>query len=307
MPFQSSLDLLPNTSIARFARVRFPVHRPVTGTRSGDHRSPHTGSSTEFAQHREYSPGDEPKSIDWRAFGKTDRYYVKQYSDDTNLRAFILLDCSASMGYSDQESRDHHRSAFSKLDYARRLAAMIAWILVRQGDAVSLIVFDDQIRLNLPMLSTTAHLHQILRTLSEVQAQRSSNCTAVMHEVAGQISNRGLVIVISDFLDELTQFSGALHHLRHHNHEIIVFQTLASDELSFPFRHTARFRDLEELIEEQHIDPAAIRQEYLRQINSHLSELQMACNLAEADFARFTTDLPLDDALADYFALRMMG
>ncbi len=307
MSFQSSVDLLPNSITSRFSRARFPVHRPVIGTKSGDHRSPHTGLSTDFAQHREYSPGDEPKSIDWRAFGKTDRYYVKQYSDDTNLRASILLDCSASMAYCDQVSGGHHRSMPSKLDYARRLAAMIAWILMRQGDAVSLFVFDDQIRQRLPMLSTADHLHRILRTLSEVQAQRSSNYTAVMHEVAGQLSNRGLVIVISDFLDELTQFSGALHHLRHHHHEIIVFQTLASDELRFPFRHTARFRDLEELIEEQDIDPATIRQEYLRQINGHLSELQAACNLAEADFARFTTDRPLDDALADYFARRMMG
>lgn len=293
------MRLLPADVLARLAQGKLRARDLVEGFKSGDHRSPYLGASTEFAEHREYSPGDDPRALDWRVFGKMDRYCVKQYVEETNLRATILLDGSASMGFTGAAAD------LSKLEYAKRLAATLAYLFVRQGDAVGLVAYDAKVRTFLPAGCKPSSLRRVLQTLHDARPEQASATPRVVHEIAERIPRRGIVVLIGDFLEDVAELIPALYHLAHRKHEIVLFQVLAEEELTFPFGGAARFSDLEGLAETMDVAPAAVREEYVRQMTAHLAELEAACRQLRADYVRFTTKEPFADAILRYLADRM--
>lgn len=299
------MDLLPPKVLGRFSKLRLLARGFVEGFKSGDHRSPYIGSSTEFAEHREYSPGDDPRVLDWRVYGKMDRYYIKQYVEETNLRATILLDASASMGFLGDSASEVAGKRLSKFDCARHLAAAIAYLLTQQGDAVGLVNFDAKVRESLPAASTASHLQSLLQSMHQTQPGGESKLAVVMHEIARQIPRRGLVVVISDFLDDVPDMIKALHHLKHRKHELVLFHVLADEELHFPYTSATEFRDLEQIAEQIDLDPDAIRREYLSQFNRYLQEFESGCGQLQADYVRICTKESYEDCLADYLASRM--
>ena len=299
------MDLLPPTVLGRFSKLRLLARGFVEGFKSGDHRSPYIGSSTEFAEHREYSPGDDPRGLDWRVYGKMDRYYIKQYVEETNLRATILLDASASMSFVGDSAAEVAGKRLSKFDCARHLAAAIAYLLTQQGDAVGLVNFDAEVRERLPAASTASHLQRLLQSMHKLRPGGESKLAGVMHEMAQQIPRRGLVVVVSDFLDDVPAVIKALHHLKHRTHELVLFHVLADEEIRFPYSSATEFRNLEQIAEQIDLDPETIRREYLSQFNRYLEELELGCGQLEADYVRICTNELYEDCLADYLASRM--
>jgi uncharacterized protein (DUF58 family) len=322
------MRLLPPELQARFARREFAIHGLVKGARAGSHRSPSFGASTEFAEHREYSPGDDPRSLDWRVYGKQDRYCVKQYVEETNVRATILLDSSASMNYAGQPRNVGVTSLASgifssavgsaavnqftnvppsKLRYAQQLAALIAYMFIRQGNSAGLIQFDSGIRTYLPARGTVSHLQNLLQTLHQSHPQANSDTPRVLHEAAERIPQRGIVIVISDLLTDVRSLMKSLFHLRHRLHDVVLFHVLSSDELTFPFSDLTRFRDLETQVDELDVDTSAIRRAYLQQFNQYLTELEQGCKRIPCDYVRFSTANPFESGLSQYLARRAGG
>lgn len=299
------MSLLPSTTLSRFSHVRMSARGLVEGFKNGDHRSLYLGSSTEFAEHREYSPGDDPRGLDWRVFGKMDRYYVKQFVAETNLRATILLDASASMSFTGQSAARVGGRRLSKFRCAQHLAAALAYVLTRQGDAVGLVGFDSQVHYRLPAASTGSHLRRLLQTIHDMHPGGESGLPGVLHEIARQIPRRGLVVVISDFFEDVPAVTEALHHLRHRNHELVLFHVLADEELNFPFPDATTFRDLEQASVQLDVDPQTIRREYLIQFNDYLQQLEAGCGQVAADYVRMDTTHGFEDSLADYLSRRM--
>lgn len=301
------MRLLPADIQVRFARREFAIRSVVKGPRAGSYRSPSCGASTEFAEHREYSPGDDPRGLDWRVYGKQDRYYVKRYVEETNVRATILLDSSASMAYAGSKGQSLIDRHPSKFDYARQLAALVTYLFIRQGDSAGLIHFDSTIRTFLPALGTVAHLRTLLQTLYQSQPQDASDTASVLHQTAERIPRRGIVIVISDFLTDVPQLLKSICHLRHRLHDVILFHVLSEDELTFPFSDVTRFRDPEEALDELDVDPPAIRRAYLQQFHAYLSDLENGCRRIPCDYVRFSTARPLETELSQYLATRAGG
>lgn len=235
---------------------------------------------------------------------------MKQYVEETNLRATIVLDSSASMKFVGQcNSRampmfGESSPAPSKFDYARQLAALLSYVFIRQGNSAGLIEFDSGIRTILPAQGTVSHLRNILQSLYESSPQAASDTAAVLHEVAERIPRRGIVIVISDFLTDVPQLLKSIHHLRHRLHDVVLFHVLSEEELTFPFTDVTRFRDLEELLCEMDVDPTAIRRAYLQQFHEYLSDLENGCQRIPCDYVRFCTAQPLEAELSHYLAKR---
>ncbi|MEM1069943.1 MAG: DUF58 domain-containing protein [Planctomycetota bacterium] len=299
------MTLLSPSVLSRFSQMPILARGFVDGYKNGDHRSLYLGSSTEFAEHREYSPGDDPRGLDWRVFGKMDRYYVKQYVEETNLRATVLLDASASMGFVGDSATDVTGRRLSKFSYAQHLAAAIAYLLTRQGDAVGLFTFDSQVRDCLPAAGKASHLRRLLQVMHRTRPGGESKLADVLNEIALQIPRRGLVVVISDFFDDVEDITASLHHLRHRKHELILCHVLADEEISFPYSTATKFRDLEQVVGHLDIDPEAIRREYLSQFSDYLQKLEAACGHVEADYVQLCTKNPYEKSLADYLASRL--
>ena len=234
----------------------------VEGFISGQHASPYKGFSVEFAEHRKYSPGDNPRHLDWRILGRTDRLYVKQYEAETNLRAHVLLDTSASMGYSSG-------TGVTKLEYASYLTAVLAYLMVRQQDAVGLTTFDTQIRIDMPSGSSPRHFDEMMRQLEGLRPGRKTDLGTTLHRLADRYKRRGLIILISDLYDEPEAIERALHHFRARRHEVIVFHVLDRAEIDFPFREIASFVDMETR-EQIQVDPAYVRDDYRRLIEEYI-------------------------------------
>jgi len=260
------------------------------------HKSPFKGFSVEFAEHRQYGPGDEIRHIDWRAFGKTDRYYVKEYEEETNLKAYLVVDTSGSMGYTGR--------TLSKFDYARQLAAGLAYLMIRQRDAVGLVTFDSAIRSMIPALSAPSHFSIICKALSDSSVGGETPLSGVLHSLAERIRRRGLVVIISDGFDKLDDVTNAIRHLRHRRHEVLFFHVLAPEEEEFPFRRPARFRNLERLDQRLLIDPAAMRKAYLERFNAFCAGLKERTRAMGADYHKASTAVPLDRTILDYLATR---
>ncbi len=285
-------------TLAQIARLELRARVVVDGVISGMHRSPHRGSSVEFAQHRDYSPGDEIRHIDWKVYARTDRYHVKQFEEETNLKATIVLDASSSMDYKGE------RSPLSKREVASIVAASLASLLLRQRDAVGLATFDSGVRRYIPPASTSAHLRLLLDTLEHADSQPKTGLDATFHDLAERLRRRGLLIILSDlFADPKTILRG-LSHFRHSKHEVILFHILDRDEIEFPFKDTTRFEGMEG--EESILaEPNALRKAYLESFQEFTTALEHGSRELGMDYHQFCTDQPIDQMLSNYLARRM--
>jgi len=272
-------------------RARLVVEGFITGL----HKSPYHGFSAEFAEHRQYMPGDEIKHIDWKVYGKTDRFYVKQFEEETNLKSYILLDASASMGYSS--------TGMSKLQYAAYLAGALSYLMMQQRDAVGLVTFDEKIRRYLPPRSVTTYLNQILTELDKTESSSKTDLAAALHQMADRIKRRGLIILFSDLLDDPQKVSSGLRHFRHKNHEVIVFQILDPLEFSFEFNQDAVFKDMESG-EEINTQPWHIRSEYQKQVSEFINTYKKFCREHKIDYVTLNTNENYDRALFEYLLKR---
>ena len=264
----------------------------VEGLRVGSHRSQLRGFSTEFAHHRQYAPGDALRTIDWRVFGRTDRYYTKLYEAETNFDCYVLLDASSSMNYSSGK--------VSKLDYARFLAASLAYIVLRQRDSVGLSIFDSEVRAYLPPRSTMGIILQIDQLLNNIQPVPRSSIAKQLHDIALMMNRRSFVVVISDLLSDADDILAGLDHLRFDGHNVVVLHTLDPYELEFPFKGAWCFEGLEA---EEPLTTQAdrIREDYLSSLHAWLETLRNGCAASQIDYTTVDTSLPLDEALSDFF------
>ncbi|MEQ9407957.1 MAG: DUF58 domain-containing protein [Fuerstiella sp.] len=292
-------DVLSSQDIGRFSNLQVLARQVVEGFCSGLHRSPHKGFSVEFKEHRAYVPGDDIRTIDWKLFGKTDRLYIREYEEETNLRCTILLDSSGSMAYSGSRS-----NGVTKHDYAVRTAACLAYLMLQQQDSVGLVTFDRQVRRYIPPRARPRHLHAIITELQRQKPQFETELGDVFHEMVVKISRRGLVIVISDLFGNVDRLMKSLAHFRHANHEIVLFQIWDPDELDFPFRQWTQFSSLESVSNRHLVDPAQIRRAYLKKLEEFQEQLFKGCSRHRIKLVPMTTDRPYADALAAYLALR---
>ena len=297
-PATGSQRYLDAKTIDRNKRLDIRARAIVEGFLTGKHQSPYSGLAVEFATHREYAPGDEIKHIDWKVWSKTDRLYIKEYEEETNLRCTLVLDGSRSMRYGEATS-----GGFSKFDYAATAAGSLGYLLQRQQDSVGLVLFDTEVRLNLPPASSATHLKRILHELDTTEPDRATDAHSVFTQLAPQIRQRGLVVLLSDFLVPLETLSTALQQFRLRRHDVIVMHVLHEDELSFPFDTQTMFRGLESDTE-LHTDPRALRRSYLEVFERYLVKLRGICARAGADHLLLSTADPLDAALAGYLTLR---
>ncbi len=300
---EPSLKYLQPDVVSKLANMELRAHMVVEGFITGMHKSPYHGFSVEFAEHRQYMPGDEIRSIDWKVFGKTDRYYIKEYEEETNLKSHIILDASASMSFASESGKGQAGRRISKLQYASYLVAALSYLMVQQRDAVGLTVYDADIRLSLPPHATKANLRRILVELENLSAGRSTGTAKALHKMAERISRRGLVIVVSDLLDDPAVVMTALRHFRHHHHDVLVMQVLDPLERSFAFGGDAVFKDLE-TSEEISTQPYHIRREYQREMNAFLEHYKRECRENHIDYILLDTSTPFDTALFQYLNRR---
>lgn len=263
----------------------------MSGYLSGRHRSPHTGSSVEFSQYRKYEPGDSLSRVDWRVFAKTDRFYIKEFEADSNLRCALLLDTSASMSFSSGE--------FSKFDIGCRIAAALSWLLLRQSDAVGLCCFSAEAATSLPIRSGPAQLERVLIRLSQTQADGRGDIPHCLHHYAERLRKRSLVILISDGFCDLNEFFEAMRHLRHGHHDICFFQLLDPEELEFPFSSGLRFVDLETRHDSTCYAPK-VKDAYLNRLTTFLDTLQRSCHEMGIDHRLCDTSHSLEKILRQF-------
>lgn len=283
-------------ALAAFGRLELLARLVVEGVMTGLHRSPFKGVSVEFAEHRQYGPGDEIRHIDWRTFGKTDRYYVKEYEEETNLNAFLVVDTSGSMAYNGRTA--------SKLEHARRLAASLAYLMIGQRDAVGLVTFNPDPRALIPPRTAPGHFRILCNALEAAETAGERPLSAVLHDLANRIRRRGLIVILSDGFDPLDDLHRALRHLRHRRHEVLFLHVLAPEEEEFPFQSPARFRNLEAADHTLHVDPNAFRAAYLERFRAHCQGLRESCLAIGADYHRASTADSVERTLLDYLTSR---
>jgi uncharacterized protein (DUF58 family) len=287
--------------LQQIGRLELKARLIVEGFISGLHKSPYHGFSVEFAEHREYVPGDDLRYIDWKVFGRSDRVYIKQYEEETNLRAYILLDASESMAYPYEADRSAGR--VSKFEYACYVAASIAYLSLKQQDAVGLSVFDSSVRSFLPPSSNPSTLQNLVAAVQEPPLREKTDVGAIFHEFADRIRTRALVIVISDMLDDVERVQRGLRHLRYKGHEVVLFHVLDRDELTFPFQRMTLFEGMEGLPEAL-ADPRALRSAYLAELEQFLAAVRRVCRDQRIDYVRLDTAEKLNVALSAYLAAR---
>ena len=281
--------------VARLRNMNLVARSVVEGFISGLHRSPYHGFSVEFAEHREYSPGDNIRYLDWTALARSDRLYVKQFEEETNLKAHILLDTSASMTYSS--------GGPSKLEYASYLAASLAYLMVRQKDSVGLVTFDSEVRSFIPPRATSTHLNLVLRQLENLAPGGPTRVSEVFHRLAESIHRRGLIVIISDLYDDQKEVFRALRHFRHKRHEVLIFHVFDSAELRFPFDRMSNFIDLE-TGENLQVDPKYLRKEYLAQMDRFVNSYRMECSESRVEYVLTDTSVPYELMLTAYLGKR---
>lgn len=265
------------------SRLELRARQVVDGVMNGMHRSPHRGFSVEFSEHREYVPGDELRHLDWQAYARSDRYYIKLFEQETNLRATLAVDCSASMKFG------------NKLEYAKHLAACLAYLLSLQQDLSGLVAMDDAIRVEIPPASSPAHLDRLFRALDALQPGRGTAIPEHLHQLAERLPRRSLVILISDLWTDETLLKG-LQHLRHRKHQAMVLHLLDPAEIDLPYEQYVTLEDLESG-EKLQIDPRDLRSVYREQVQSHLSGIRRSCNDCDVEYHQVLVDEPYDRAL----------
>jgi uncharacterized protein (DUF58 family) len=268
----------------------------VEGYVAGMHRSPYHGFSVEFAEHREYVPGDDVRHVDWKVWSKTDKLYLKQYEEETNLLTYLLLDTSESMAYGSEGN-------VTKLQYAQFVAASLAYLVLQQQDSVGLASFDEQVVRYLKPSGQPSHLKELFHVMDQTPARRRSDIGTVLHDLAERFKKRGVVVILSDFFDDVPRILAGLRHLRHRRHEVIAFHVMDPDELDFPFREPTLFKGLESLPEIL-TEPHALRQAYKAEVDAFIDELRRGCQMIDIDYVPLRTDRPLDVALSGYLASR---
>jgi uncharacterized protein (DUF58 family) len=291
-PEQRFLD---PTVLARIGSLELKARTVVEGFLSGLHRSPLKGFSVEFAEYRQYFPGDDLSTMDWKVFARTDRHYVRKYEEETNLKGYLLLDVSASMQYGS--------GALTKIEYASCLAASLAYLMQRQRDAAGLVTFDDKIVSLTPPSVRPGHLRSLLLTLDRLEPGSRTDASRPLHQLADAVNKRGMIVLLSDLLDEPARVIDGLKHFRFRGSDVLVFHVLDPAELTFPFERPTKFRDLE-TGEELSASPRAVRAEYLAAMGSLIETYRRELRLAGIDYEVVDTSRALDFALLSYLAVR---
>ena len=287
--------LLDPRAIARAEALGMNARFIVEGYMAGEHKSPYRGFAIEFAQHREYAPGDDVRHLDWKVQAKTERYYIKQYEQETNFVAHLLLDGSESMKYGSGE--------ISKLEYGKMMAACLAYLILHQRDAVALGIFDEEVQEYLPRSDNRDNLFRIMDRLAGFEPLRGTRLAPVLHGMAGQIKRKGIVIVISDFFDDEEELLQSVQHLRFKGHEVIMMQVLDPCEIDFPFTGNVEFEGLEDLpiIRTR---PSQIKKSYHREFEKFRERLRSDVERHQCHFVGVRTDQPLNEVLANYLTFR---
>ena len=296
-----NLNYLDPDLLQKLGDLELIAREVVEGLRAGSHRSPLKGFSTEFAHHRQYAPGDAIRDLDWRVYGRTERYYTKLYEAETNFDCHILMDASSSMTYGSGK--------VSKLEYSKYLAAALSYLILNQRDSVGLSIFDSEMRAHLPPRSAMSIILQIEKILKEITPTPKTSIAKQLNDIALQIKRRSFVILISDLFSDVGDIMRGLQRLRYGGHNVIVFHTFDPHELKFPFKGTWQFDGLEGE-EELITQPERIREDYLTNLNAYLEELQSGCIGSGVDYTLVDTSRPLDSLLSEFLetrSLNMMG
>ncbi len=293
-----SSHLLSPETVGQIGRLDLIARLVVEGFLTGLHKSPYHGFSAEFAEYRQYIPGEPVLNMDWRVYAKTDRHYLKVFTEETNLRATILVDCSASMDY-----RGHDRLPTKKV-YAGYLASALSYLLLRQNDAVGLVTFDEAPLAMVPARSVRRQLFQVLKVLDDLPPGRGTDLGEVLHRVAERIPRRGLVLLLSDMLDESSRIVDGLKHFRHRGHEVVAFQILDPREMDLGFDGEVEFEALEEPGRKIRLEPAHLREGYRRRFDDWRADLRRECRRQKVDLVEVTTDTPFAKSLAAYLQKR---
>ncbi len=288
--------LIPEV-LSKLSNLELIAKLIVEGFMTGLHKSPFHGFSIEFSQHRPYNPGDSLRFIDWKVYGRTDRFYIKQFEEETNLKSIILLDVSKSMTYKSGN--------ISKLEYGKYLASALAYMMLLQRDAVGIALFDNKIRKLLPPRSVNSYLQPILKELDIIEPGIDTNISQVLHVIAERIKRRGLIIIISDLLDEPEKVLSSLKHFRHNNHEVLIFQILDPLEVSFKFEGDIVFEDLENG-KKIRTHPWYIKNDYTNEIEKFINLYKKNCLENQIDFQLLKTDTTFDVALIEYLVKRKL-
>ena len=289
---------LDPAGLARVGNLELVAKQVVEGFLTGRHRSPYHGFSVEFLDHRAYTPGDDVRGLDWKIVARSNKYYVKLFEDETNLRAYILLDCSRSMAF---KSGD-----VDKLTYASQLAAALAHLLIRQNDSVGLVTFDTEIRDFIRPKAHPSQFRRILSSLDGIESSAETDVGTVLHDVAERIQRRCLVVVISDLLDDETRLADGLQHFRHNRHEVLALQVMDPAELDFPFTRMTRFKDIEGA-SRMIANPKRLRQRYLERVERFLTNVKTKCCERRIGYELANTSEPYDRFLAAYLDKRSRG
>src|ERR1700730_10331216 len=284
-------------TLAKVRSLELKARLIVEGYLSGMHKSPYHGFSVEFAQHREYVPGDDIKHVDWKVYGRTGKFFLKQYEEETNLICWILLDVSESMHYGS-------KAGMTKYDYASMAAAALAYLVLHQADSVGFVTFDSQIRTFMKPSSQPSHLKEIINHMNQGAGREKSHMAPLFHDLAERVNRRALIFLLSDMFDEVPEILAGFKHLRHKRHEVILWHILDGAELTFPFQEATLFRGLEQY-PELLTDPRSLRAGYLAQVGTFLRELQRGCRDQNIDYIQLPTDMHLSVALSSYLARRM--
>jgi uncharacterized protein (DUF58 family) len=289
-------DFMDAGAIARLSRLNLGARLPMVGGVTGIHKSATRGSSVEFAEYRKYVPGDDIRHVDWRVYARSDRFYMKEFEADTNLRCYIVIDCSASMGFAGEHG--------SKFDYARRMAATLAYLLIHQGDAVGMLAFSDRVVHDIPPRRSPSHLKSMLDTLAVTTPDSKTEIIDTIHNLAERIPRRAMVIILSDFLTEIAPLLDCFQHMRFRKHDLAVFHLLDRQELDFKFDRPIRFVDMESPFS-MVTDPAMIAAGYRRELDRYLSDLKRGCREFCVDYQSIVTDGDYETTLAAFLLQRM--
>jgi uncharacterized protein (DUF58 family) len=295
---EATPKFLDPQTLAKLQGLELRARSIVEGYVSGVHRSPYHGFSIEFAEHRQYTPGDDLRYVDWKVFGKSDKIYLKQYEEETNLVAYLLLDTSESMRYQSDAA------PLSKLEYAQCVAAALAYLVLQQQDSVGLATFDNEVRAVVRPSGNPSHLKQLLHVMETAEPRRKTRTGPIFHDLAERLKRRGLVIILSDLFDDVPAMLAGLKHFRHRRHDVVMFHVLDPAELDFPFRDITLFKGLEQLPDVL-TDPRTLRQAYLAEFESFLTAVRKGCRNQNVDYVQLRTDQSLEVALSSYISSRM--
>ncbi len=288
--------LLDPTALAKFGKLEVVAKLVVEGFIMGQHKSPFKGSSIEFVEHRQYYPGDEIRHIDWRAYGKTGKYYIKEFEDETNLRCYLLVDASGSMGYGE--------STLSKFDYCRYLASSLGYLLLQQRDATGLMTFDNKIRDRFDPSSNSQNFRRLTQMLESRKPGRETSLAKVFEKIVPLIKRRSLIVIFSDCFDRLAPLATALKQFRHLHNEVLLFHVVAPEEEEFPFKKPTKFHNRERSKHQVLVDPHQLRTHYLQQYREFCEQLVKVCGSAGVDYQKIITTQPYHLALGAFLDAR---